>query len=738
MIDPATSTAKLEEFLTQVLETLDRPIFMVIDGLDECDRTFRKTLLELSNTLLRKAPRLSIVFSSRIDEEISQQLDRAPSIVMSSDVQRDGVIVRHTVENRLDYLSPDVADLVIQTLSRLTQGSAIWTKMIVNLIEIRKIRALGPMKLLLEDLPLPQNRSHLYTTLLERSYANDTDNQAIAIGALKNLAISYRPLSIQELAWAVALATVQHDITTVAALAQSVDHQRVISLIHPFIMRINFSDVKKRQVQLVHQSVKEFILKESWRLGGSTTSTASNQTENHQTEGLEHFILGLCIRYLCLNEIGQSPLFSEELIAIDQLPQEFDLFSDDKSYDYDHYCTWEAWEETMIRYDPSERGFGEFFVYASSHWLQHLGAVESGPITHLINIENLCEAGSMRLDNWINQSCRPNCTIKARFDFPSHLYDPLSIVSLYGSNIVLHDMLENSSFDKKKYLPFPAMGAADQVMQWGNLSRLKTLLNSKLGPQMKNLEFFCLIIERWSQYSTRHDDWEVAFDLIDCVQDDLVERKWGHQLLNFAARMGCMPMIQRLLRGAQNHMEVKVELRHSQPIAEAVLGNHIDMVKFLLNEAVFRANIHRTNLELANVLHLASGPCNPAVLRLLAPVFQDDMSQTDIHGDTALTRVIRNKSASQDRYDSAKVLLAYMDPQKYDYAQSNPLQIAVELGDVEMCRLLICKGNMDPSSALTRNQDGDIIMKYKPLKEEKAIQELLQDHTVTSRLGSPT
>ncbi|CAI6336993.1 unnamed protein product [Periconia digitata] len=739
IVDPATSIPKLEEFLIQVLEILDRPIFITIDGLDECDRTSRKILLELSNTLLRKAPRLSIVFSSRLDEETLQQMDRTPTIVMSSDIHRDRVIVQHTVEKRLDYLSADVASLIIQSLSRMAQGSAIWTKMIVELIEIRKIRAHGPMKRFLEGLPLPQHLSNIYTTLLERSSADDTDNQAIAIGALKILAIACRPLSIQELAWAVALATVQHDVTTVAALAQLVDPQRVVSLIHPFIMRIDFVDVKKRQVQLVHQSVKEYIIEESWRHGGSITTRAPNQTENHQNERLEQFILELCIRYLCLDEIGRSRLFSDEQIAIDQLPEDFDLFSDDSSVNYDNYCTWEVWEENMIRYDPTERGFGEFFVYASSHWLKHLGAVKSGPITYLMNIENLCEAGSIRLDNWINQSCRPNCTIKARFDFDSRLYDPLSITSLYGSNIVLHDLLENSSFDKNKYLASPAIGAADQVLQWGDLSRLRTLLNSEIGYQIKNLDFFCLVIERWSQLNSRHDDWEVAFDLIDSVQDLLVEEKWGHQLLNFAARIGCMPMIQRLLRRAQDHMEVEGELCNSQPITEAVLGNHVDVVRYFMNEGMFRASIHRTDRESANILHLASGRCNPDILRLLAPVFQNDMGQTDIYGDTALTRVIRNKSNSQDRHDAAKVLLAYMDPEKDNYAQPNPLRIAVELGDVEMCQLLICEGRMDPFSVLTRNQDGDPTMKYKPLKEEKALQKLLQEHAaLTSTLRQDT
>lgn len=73
------------------------------------------------------------------------------------------------------------------------------------------------------------------------------------------LAITRRPLSILELAWAVTLGTAQQEVATVAALGDLVDHQRVMSLVHPFIARVDFGDIKKRQVQLIHQSVKEFI-----------------------------------------------------------------------------------------------------------------------------------------------------------------------------------------------------------------------------------------------------------------------------------------------------------------------------------------------------------------------------------------------------------------------------------------------------------------------------------------------
>ncbi|KAH8659589.1 hypothetical protein BGZ61DRAFT_523502 [Ilyonectria robusta] len=282
-VEPAANIEQLEELLQKVLETIDRPVFSLIDGLDECDRACT-ILLDLLKTLSQKIPRLKSLLSSRPQEEILRQMDEMARIDLSSDAKRDGIIVEKAVERQLTYLSKNVKALVIETLSRSAQGSAIWSKMIIGLIEVRGIRAPGPMRLFLEELPLPGQLSKLYATLFSQCTSNDPENQELASTALKLLAIARRPLSILELAWAVALGTAQQEVTTVAALADLVDHQRLMSFIHPFIARVDFSDVKKRQVQLIHQSVKEFIIRE-WTsnrpcLQARPISTATDQARS--------------------------------------------------------------------------------------------------------------------------------------------------------------------------------------------------------------------------------------------------------------------------------------------------------------------------------------------------------------------------------------------------------------------------------------------------------------------------
>ncbi|KAG5925799.1 hypothetical protein E4U42_003931 [Claviceps africana] len=565
-IEPETDPRKLEEFLTQTLEALDGPLFVVIDGLDQCDRASRRLLVQVLRRLLQKCPRLKIMFSTRPEEEILGQLEAVPQIRLPFSPEWDRFIVDKTVEQKLSSLPQDVKTLVKDTLSGLAQGSATWTEMTVELIEDRGIRDLGPMKAFLDNMPRPGKLSELYIKLLSRYTSKDAENQKLAITALEILAVSRRHLSILELAWAVALRTAP-GTSTVADLASLTDHSRILKLIQPFIAYIDFSSLRKHQVRLAHPSIKEFVLNELSILGpglsGWNAAEAGGQTPNRRAAALEASLLDICIRYLSLEEIGSKDLFSEEQVLMLEMPKEVDLFGElDGSAEYDAHCTWEVWEENAIKYDVSERGFGEFFVYASCYWVEHLGAMTPPNLPELKRIEKLCHAGSTRLRNWTMQNSRPQCTVEPRFPFDASLYDPLSIISLYGSPAMLQHMIETSDLTSDSFLPRPAMGAADQVLQWSDLSRVRALFRSgQTGPQLRNFDFFRLVIHRWSPSDQRGAEWDDVFRLLDEVENLLIEERWGYDVFSVAVNRGCQPMVRRLLLRARQMPGLRAELQ---------------------------------------------------------------------------------------------------------------------------------------------------------------------------------
>lgn len=561
---PLTNVDKLVDFFRRSVKELDRPLFLVIDGFDECNMESRTVLLETLQALSQNISETKVVLSSRPCRDILDQLDEFPKIDIGSDEARDKIIAEKIFEMNLASLDPDVKQFAVERLASLAEGCVIWTKMTVADIATQNISELGSMKEFLDSMPLPQELSDFYASLFSRSTGKDPEVQHMAATALEILCVAQRRLGILELAWAVALVT-HPDCTTVAEVAGLVDYQCVMSLIGLFIAGVDFNDLKKRQVTFVHPSAKEFVLNglPLTRSGLQNVETLSSAPSI--ASRLENTIFDVCVRYLLLDEINNEPLFYEEQIAADELPQDVNLFSDDDgATTYTTDSSWEHWEEGMARYDPADRGFGEFFVYASSHWIDHFGSITEEPLPDLASVETLCQANSTRLLNWTSQHSRPDCVLQARFEFDGSIYDPLSITSLYGSEELLLEMLETSQFDSPEFLPDTAILAVDQVLQWGDLRRLRMLFFGRgTARYLQNLDFFRRIIDAWCFSNKRYSrDWDAAVDIIDGIPDILAREGWGNELLCLASSRGCQPVTERLMKLARQSSDLRNELLH--------------------------------------------------------------------------------------------------------------------------------------------------------------------------------
>ncbi|RBR22171.1 hypothetical protein FVER53590_07379 [Fusarium verticillioides] len=697
--EPATNAHMLIEIFEQTVLRLNRPLFLIVDGLDECDAGSLHMLLQSLRSLSQKISGLKVVLSSRPWGGILDQLEGSLRVDICADPGRDKVIAEKTVKTRLGYLDARLQELIIERLSSLARGSAIWTKMTVEAIAAKKIMARGRMNKFLEEMPQPRDLSKLYTDLFIRCAGKEPEAQIMAATALEVLGAARRRLSILELAWAVATGTVDGDITTVAGVAELVDYQGVMALIQPFVAGVDFDDVKRRQVIVAHQSVKEFILSD---LGA--TRPGHNNSENPTR--LENVILNICIRYLLLDEIDEASILSDEQTAMEELPQDADIFSDvTASPSFTMDCSWENWEDGMIRYDPADRGFGEFFVYASCNWIHHFTFVTKEPLPDLSSIERLCQPNSTRLLNWTSQNSRPDCVVQARFEFDGSLYDPLSITSLYGSEVVLLKMLETSDLESPKFLPNTAMIAVEQVLQWADLRRLGMLFHGRgTGCHLQNIGFFRRIIEWWRSPSINNSqDWDAAFDVINDISDILIRERWGNELLCLAASHGCMPIIKRLMNNAQQNVDLKEELLRApqrqprslahpghQSVGEAALAGHVDVVRFLLEQDGIQGHLRHRNSKGENVLHLASEQCKPAIFRVLAPRFCEGLSQRDCQGRTALMRVVESSSTLQNHIESAQVLLSLsaVDQRMLSKDQQDLLHMAEQMHDQAIHNLL--------------------------------------------------
>jgi hypothetical protein len=136
-----------------------------------------------------------------------------------------------------------------------------------------------------------------------------------------------------------------------------VDPEIVMTYIHPFVSSVDYTDKNKYQVQLLHQSVRDFMLSHFPR-------------NNPQASMLQ-----VCVRYLLLGDVDPTGLFSKTHLAFEDLPQDVDVSEDQETFDYYQNCTWSEWKANLIQCAPTKPGFDEFFAYASSYWQEHLSAV---------------------------------------------------------------------------------------------------------------------------------------------------------------------------------------------------------------------------------------------------------------------------------------------------------------------------------------------------------------------------
>ncbi|KAL8901698.1 MAG: hypothetical protein Q9207_005067 [Kuettlingeria erythrocarpa] len=734
LVNAAQSSADLGNFFSTCVENLNRELFVVIDGLDECDSQSQTALVTILGNISQKTPRLKVFFSSRPQEGIEKLLHGSIEIRWVPSKERDAIIVGHTVKRCLRDFPATIQSLVTESLSELAQGSAIWVKLTVELIQKRKIQAIRPMKTFLADIPAPAALSQLYAKLFAHQVGDDFDNEQLASTALEILAVARRPLSIVELGWAVALNDACADVRTVNALQDYVDEKRALSLLQPFLSQIDFQDVKKCQVKLVHQSLKELILQEvpsNW--ARSQNMGDERRVQNRQPE-LEAALVRKCVKYLLLDDMDQNDLFSKERERA-QVHQQlagagfFDDFDDDdKQLDSPEKGSddEQKQEAKHLYYDPSERGFGEFFVYASCFWLDHFRVSAPISLPDSSDIVTLCKAKSKRLQNWIEQYCRPDCTIVRKFDLDSDYLNPLVIVFLYGSEDALKKLLQDQDLVGKKSLNNSVKETIRQIIFGGETSRLRILFHdSRVGPRIRTYEFFCQIMAEWAR-SPRGDrdsrDWVGIFDLVVDIFDYLIREESGNDFLCAAADYGCLPVVERLFEEAARNPAMRNELlrdpqrdrygpSNHQSVGQAVRGNRIEVLHYLLQQDGIEAHLRHRGSRGDNVFHKAALHCNPQVMSLLIPRFREGVNLANKAGTTPLAELVFWK-APPGRIESAKILLTQGGADVragYRDEPSNwrePLRKAVRYGDIAMCRVLVEVGGADPRRVLRIGEDG--------------------------------
>lgn len=739
-VDPVLSPSELGGFLATHLKPIGRTLYIVLDGLDECNDQIIEPLIEFLQQLHKELPNLKVMFSSRPEEYVIRHLKGLKEVSRPQLQPRDRIIVEHHIKRQLPYLEPDLQTFLLNALASQSHGNAKYIELVIENIKQDSVTNRGTIEDFLAHFTY-ESVSKLYLELFRRVTQDKPRPRRCLSLALEIVATVRRPINVTELSYAIAMSEASKNASGFSAVADKVDIPMVKRLIIPFASAAQVEGVARAEsdspspaaIQF-HLSLTQLVIHEQplkWTVGSvqevDSSEDEKRENDKHRKHELDGKLLGFCSRYLLLDEFGNIDLLSEthnDVEGFDALPAYGLDYSDDEAGSDAGNA---IGDDIGIFLDPASRGFGSFFTYASCFWLSHLESATQDCLPSIEKLLELSAVKSKRRRNWVDQYCRPDCTKGEKRDMPYR--DPLAIVGCFGPPHLLKKMLDECNLEDKEVFTKNSIWAAQRLMlSRGRLDMCISLFNH---PKAQKTEFFFNALHGYHEYykypgrqsgaspDVDPREWEALFCLVHGAADSLVKERVGNELLCLASAYGCMPMIRSLFNAAAGNASLRAELLRDRKtnspehlsVGQAVRTNRLEVVAFLLQQPGIETHLHHRNSLGYNVFHMAARfSANPKIVELLLEHFKEGANARDDEcGATPMSHY-----AYQDAIDaSLKSALLLVKVGEVDLLGrcldegDEPLRVAVRVCNEVWCRFLVEECGADPRSVLEFDSDGN-------------------------------
>ena len=254
-----TSLDALWNFFRDILDKIPRRVYIIVDGLDECDSVHAEQFLELLSSdiqMHRMGSHVKFMISSRPEQRIKRFVERLPVslTIEPSNVESD---VHKVIRHKLDIstlngtLGSEKVKQIEDALIEKAEGTFLWVHLVFdNLIpNIRNDQDLQEIARMLGRLPpgLPA----IYDQILLNICIRDRQFERAAF-ILPFVAIAHTPLTVADIDMAFAISKE----TTMTKKIPSIRIPNVYLSCVPFV----FCDCETSTVHLVHMSAKEYLL----------------------------------------------------------------------------------------------------------------------------------------------------------------------------------------------------------------------------------------------------------------------------------------------------------------------------------------------------------------------------------------------------------------------------------------------------------------------------------------------
>ncbi|KAF2729836.1 HET-domain-containing protein [Polyplosphaeria fusca] len=254
LFEDANAWVALSDIFTDMVQDPSlKNVYLIIDALDECVTDLPK-LLDLIVQTSSASSRIKWIMSSRNWPSIEERLERAgDKIRLSLELNADSVsaAVRSYIKHKVSLLAQDkkysnqTKQAVLNYLYTNANDTFLWAALVCqNLGKMSRLNIVTKLK------AFPPGLDCLYERMMQN--INDSADADLCKQTLATVAIVYRPITL-------------HELTSLVEELDSTDEgldsaQDVVSLCGSLLT------VRDGIVYFVHQSAKDFLLKEAYRL----------------------------------------------------------------------------------------------------------------------------------------------------------------------------------------------------------------------------------------------------------------------------------------------------------------------------------------------------------------------------------------------------------------------------------------------------------------------------------------
>ncbi|KEY73246.1 hypothetical protein S7711_10159 [Stachybotrys chartarum IBT 7711] len=435
-------------FLKILQDPKSGAVYVIVDALDECEQASCRQLLESISDLLSNfsysihhGVRVKFLLTSRPFLHQSYAASKqALQPQISIDDNQPGYVddIQKFIQERVDEISQNrqfprhIRDYLYQSMMLKADRTFLWIQVVLASLE----KSLLTSKSDLQDIitSIPEDLANTYMRYLATI---PTGHQDDASCLLKLLLASSRPLHLDELNIAFTLKTSHNSAEEVTKDTQNAISHTVQGILGPLIR------VSASQVSLIHQSVKEFLLKQATAEHGSFPAM---RTINAQSSALQ--LARVCIQYLLLDDFQEdffsaeaSGYVSETTEPLGDLPADgfTASFWDNEDHDLNADILYDELGPLHSDVCESLAARYPFYTYASLHWAEHFAICEDIiPSDVRAAAKSLLDVGTAYCRNWL---CFYRTRTATSLDDDVFGHEPIVLASQFNSDTILQELL---------------------------------------------------------------------------------------------------------------------------------------------------------------------------------------------------------------------------------------------------------------------------------------------------------